>query len=165
MGDYEREMTEQETRDYVRGYESAKSRIKDIMSAPMPAASLEPEPYLVPDQLRALPKGDRGIWFRTTAAGRLAAVMTPDAPGESADEARKAREWADSYEYTYGRRPSLVQARAAVARRSVGAFLSGDAHDFGPLFRQAGLAFAIVDQVEPLPADPAHVIFEPVTPG
>jgi hypothetical protein len=165
MGEFARERTEEEQRQFERGREIAQARIAEVMSQPVPAATPAPEAWLVPDQLRALPKGDRGTWFRATPAGRLAAVVSPDPPGEQAEEAKRAREWADNYEYTYGRRPGLVQARAAVARRSDGVFLSGDARDLAPVFRQAGMRYSVTDTADPLPAEPAGVIFEPVTRG
>lgn len=169
MGEYAREMTEEETRAYTRGYEETAARLKAAAAAPMPAASWspEPEPYLQPEQFRGLPKPgtDRGRWFRSTPAGQLRAVTEPDAPDEAADEARRAKAWIEDYEYRYpeGRRPSMTQARFAVGRRSDGVTLTGDVRDLAAVFRQAGIRYSVIDTSEPLPADPVNVITERVT--
>jgi hypothetical protein len=162
-----RERTEEEQRDFERGREEAQAKIRELMKKPVPAASWapEPDPYLQPQQFRGLPPGEKGTWYRTTAAGRLAAVMAPFDPNEEADEARRAREWVDRYEYVYGRRPSLTQARYAVSRRSDGVVMGGNASDLAPVFRQAGIRYAVINETEPLPADPVNVIREPVRPG
>jgi hypothetical protein len=158
-----RTVTEQ--RAFERAYEETAAQLKKAASQPMPAATFEPSTpaYLVPDQLRALPRGDRGVWYRSTAAGMLRAVTEPDPPDESAQEAKAARELADWREYTYGNRPSMTQARAAVSRRSDGVWLSGEARDFGAVFRQAGLRYAVIDVAEPLPAEPTAIIHQPVS--
>jgi hypothetical protein len=151
--------SEAEVRDWKRGYESVPTGDK----ISVPGVTPETPSYMLPDQFRRLPSGDRGTWYRTTPAGMLRAVTEQDPPDEQALEAKAAREWADRHEFTYGRRPSVTEARYAVQRRSDGPVLSGDVQEIASAFRAAGLRFAVVNMTEPLPA--AAAITQPVTRG
>jgi hypothetical protein len=159
-----------EQRRFESGYQEAKNRIKEIMSQPPPAASAAPSPeYLMPDQFRQLPRGENGRWWRETPAGKLAAVVAPPEPDEDARLAQEARDLADTYEFTYGRRPSVNECKWAVrwcsGRRSNAVTVSGTAAEIGQVFQRAGLGLEVVTAHKPLPADPVNVIFKPVAPG
>lgn len=155
-----------EVRDYKRGYLEAADR-HDGARMRVPAAPVYPQPQqLIPDQLRVLPRGDRGTWYRSTVAGQLAAVVAPPAADEEAREQQAARAFIEDYEWRYGRKPGMTEARYAVRPRGgEGVMLSGRADEIAQVFRTAGLPFEIVTRTEPLPSGPANTITQPVTRG
>jgi hypothetical protein len=153
--------SETEIRDYRRGYESAAAiASKPITTIPAPQLPSFTEAHAP----RVLAGGDRGTWARSTVAGMVASVVSPDQPDEPARELAAAREFIDDWEYRYGRRPTMAEARLAVGRRTDGAVIRGTAADVGRVFATAGLPFAILSEVQPLPP-PGAVIHQPVVRG
>jgi hypothetical protein len=153
--------SEGEIRDFRRGYERGPDLSKESMSTARPA----PLPAFTGVQApRVVSRGDRGTWARSTVAGKLASVVSPDAPDEGARELAAAKKLIDDHEFTYGRRPSVTEARMVVGRRSDGAVLGGTAEEIGRVFAMAGLPFGIETQVKPLP-QPSDAVHQPVVRG
>jgi hypothetical protein len=153
-----------EIRDYRRGYEKAGAAHTKFAAASYPTQPAPLPSHTAVQAPRVIAGGDRGTWARTTIAGMIASVVSPDAPDEAAKELAAAREWSDSHEFTYGRRPSLSEAKMAVGRRTDGVTLGGTAADIGRVFAQAGLPYAILSEVQPLPG-PGAVITQPTVRG
>jgi len=168
--------TPADQRAYERGYERAQGLLAGAGWAT--AAAISPAPEHRSFTLagpRVTAKGDRGVWQRETVAGALALAHAPDDPDGEAAERKTALAWMDDYEFTYGRRPSMEEARLAVRRSpdspdavqrrlSDGTVLGGTAEEIGQAFRAAGLQFAIVSEMLPLPG-PGGVVHQPVRQG
>lgn len=133
----------------IAAYERAGQELQRAHELPPPRPPQLPQFTAAPPLVLA--RGDRGTWSRTTVAGMLKAAVDPDGPEDDARELVEARTMIDAHEFTYGRRPSMAEARLAVGRRSDGVVLSGTAEEIGRAFRQAGLPFGILNAVEPLP--------------
>jgi hypothetical protein len=146
-------------REYRRGAEFVG---KSFASASLPASEPVQLPAFTAVQAPRVPaRGDRGTWARTTLAGQLKAVVSPDAPDDEAREMQAARAFIDEWEFTYGRRPSMAEARLAVGRCGESLQLSGTATEIGRVFAAAGLPFATVTAVQALPG-PGDVVHQPV---
>ena len=147
-----------EVRSFIKGYQS----VPDQRSIPLPPPRPAPLPAVVSVQApQPGGRGDRGIWARTTLAGQLKAVTSVDDPEADAKEMRAAREFIDDHEYRYGRRLTMTEARLAVRPPGgEGVVLSGTAEEVGLAFRQAGVPYAIVSEMRPLPP-PSSVTHQP----
>jgi hypothetical protein len=146
--------------EFERGRQAADERIKALLE-PQPVQAPSEPAYLAPQQFRALAPGDRGKWQKDTLAGQLRHVMVADPPDEQRHEAEAARLFADNYELTYGRRPSLAAARFAVARRGDGVAFAG-LDEFTAACRAAGIQYQVRQEFMPLPAEP-DIVHQPVT--
>jgi hypothetical protein len=130
---------------YRRGWQEAEETVRTAQlpaarpEAPPPARYLPAEPFIYSGN------SDRARWQRETLGGRLSMLLPQ--PDEAAELAN-AKQLADHLEVTYGNRPDMGQCLAKVRRETPHYAIEGTAEEIGGVFRQVGLPFAVVHEVQ-----------------